>query len=200
VGPAGFSTAGALKKRGLEAVVLEKYDAIGSSWLRRYDRLHLHTIRQFSGLARFPIPRSYPKYLSRDMYAEYLRSARAFQIDVELQFCCEEQLRWSAVRRGNESRHVARPNGCCRDPHVRRNLLPVIPELERYSGQALRTASYRTGRDYAGNRVLIVGLGNTAAELRGSRGTRCGQGVDKRSHHAECGIGGSMCPALPLAT
>ena len=72
-GPAGLSTAGALKSLGRDAVVLDKGDRIGSSWLRRYDRLHLHTVRAFSGLAHFPIPGHFPKYLSKDQFAQYLQ-------------------------------------------------------------------------------------------------------------------------------
>jgi putative flavoprotein involved in K+ transport len=65
-GASGLSAAGALARRGIESVVLEQDAAIGGSWARRYERLHLHTMRMFSGLAGFPIPRRYPTYLSRD--------------------------------------------------------------------------------------------------------------------------------------
>src|SRR6478609_7630208 len=82
-GAAGLSAAGALAWRGIEAVVLEQDAAIGSTWARRYDRLHLHTIRQFSGLAHFPIPKRYPRYLSRDQLVEYLQDyARHFSLRV----------------------------------------------------------------------------------------------------------------------
>jgi len=59
-GAAGLSAAGALARRGLDAVVLEQDAALGGTWARRYDRLHLHTMREFSGLAHYPIPRRYP--------------------------------------------------------------------------------------------------------------------------------------------
>jgi putative flavoprotein involved in K+ transport len=70
-GAAGLSTAGALKQRGLDAIVLEKGRRIGDIWAQRYDRLRLHTV--FSSLAHYPIPRDYPKYPSKDQYAQYLR-------------------------------------------------------------------------------------------------------------------------------
>src|SRR5262245_1767047 len=84
-GPAGLTTAGALKTAGLEAVVLDKDDRIGGSWARRYERLHLHTVRPFSGLAYYPIPRGFPKYMSKDQYAEYLQDyARHFDLKLIL--------------------------------------------------------------------------------------------------------------------
>ena len=51
----GGGAAGLLQARsrscGLSSIVLEQDAAIGGTWARRYDRLHLHTIRQLSGLA-----------------------------------------------------------------------------------------------------------------------------------------------------
>src|SRR3954453_5138792 len=72
-GAAGLSPAGALAWRGIEAVVLEQDAQIGGTWARRYDRLHLHTVRGFSGLPHYGIPRGYPAYLSRDQFVAYLR-------------------------------------------------------------------------------------------------------------------------------
>jgi len=64
-GAAGLSAAAALSRRAIDATVLEQDQAIGGTWASRYERLHLHTTREFSGLAHFPIPRRYPRYLSR---------------------------------------------------------------------------------------------------------------------------------------
>src|SRR5438034_9161279 len=84
-GAAGLSAGGALKRLGVEPTILDRDDRIGGSWARRYERLHLHTIRRFSGLAHHPIPRSYPRYVSKDQYAGYLEQyAEALQLHVEL--------------------------------------------------------------------------------------------------------------------
>src|SRR5262245_34937488 len=71
-GASGLSAAGALARRGIQAVVLEQDAAIGATWARRYEGLRLHTIRGLSGLAHFPIPRHYPRYLSREQVIAYL--------------------------------------------------------------------------------------------------------------------------------
>src|SRR3954449_6670285 len=55
-GPAGLATAAALRHHGIGAVVLER-DAVGASWRRHYDRLHLHTVRWISHLPGYKIPR-----------------------------------------------------------------------------------------------------------------------------------------------
>src|SRR5262245_58587662 len=79
----GLSAAAALTRRGIDVVVLEQDAEVGATWMRRYDRLHLHTVRGFSGLAHFPIPRRYPTYLSRADFAAYLNEyARHFDLRV----------------------------------------------------------------------------------------------------------------------
>ena len=52
--------------------MLEQDAALGGTWARWYDRLHLHTMREFSGLAHYPIPRRYPRYLTRNDVVAYL--------------------------------------------------------------------------------------------------------------------------------
>ena len=75
-GAAGLSAAAALGQRGIDSVVLEQDAGIGGTWARRYDRLHLHTVRRFSGLAHYPIPTRYSQYLSRDEVVAYLQAMR----------------------------------------------------------------------------------------------------------------------------
>jgi len=41
------------RRLGIDTLVLERDDAIGGTWARRDDCLHLHTIPEFSGLRTF---------------------------------------------------------------------------------------------------------------------------------------------------
>ena len=170
-GPAGLSTAGALKAIGLEAVVLDKDDRIGGSWMRRYERLHLHTVRTYSGLAHYPIPRHYPKYIPKDQYAQYLQD---YAGHFDLKCILNSQVR--KVRSAGDgqdpdliveteggtlhSRAVVIATGQFGEP-----LLPKWPGLEEYKGRVIHSSGYKTGRDYAGQRVLVIGVGNSGAEI-----------------------------------
>src|SRR5262245_951800 len=83
-GASGLSAAGALKRRGIDAVVLEQDQHLGDTWARRYDRLRLHTVRGLSGLAHYPIPPRYSLYPSRQEFAAYLADyARHFGLRIE---------------------------------------------------------------------------------------------------------------------
>src|SRR4051812_20301233 len=81
-GPAGLATAGALRHYGIGAVVLER-DAIGASWRKHYDRLHLHTVRWLSHLPGYKMPARYGKWVARDDVVEYLEDyVRIQNLDV----------------------------------------------------------------------------------------------------------------------
>ena len=76
-GPAGLACAATMRAAGLNVTVLEKADAVGAVWRRHYDRLHLHTDRNRSGLPGFAMPKAYPTYPSRAQLVAYLESYAA---------------------------------------------------------------------------------------------------------------------------
>lgn len=172
-GAAGLSVAGALKHLGLSAVVLDRDSAVGDSWRRRYDRLHLHTVRAFSGLPRFPIPRSFEKYLSRDMYARYLQLYRQHHGIEVVHDCDVRSIRCIDGTDGRapqflletnlgewRARAVVVATGMYRD-----RVVPAFTGVSRYQGRTMHSADYVSGKAFAGKRVLVVGIGNTGAEI-----------------------------------
>ena len=59
-GPAGLAAAACLKQRGIDALVLDAGTAVGASWRQRYDRLHLHTVKQHSFLPGMRFAKDFP--------------------------------------------------------------------------------------------------------------------------------------------
>ncbi len=169
-GASGLSAAAALAQRGIDAVVLEQDSGIGGSWARRYDRLRLHTIRGLSGLAHFPIPDRYPTYLSRDDVVAYLNEyARHFRLRI---------VNGNAVQRirregpSSASWLVETPAGDWRGRVVivatgqyRKPFTPAWPGRELYGGRLTHSAEYSNALPYKGQRVLVVGAGNSGAEI-----------------------------------
>jgi len=168
-GAAGLSAAGALAARGVGAVVLEQDPEIGGTWARRYDRLHLHTTRRFSGLAHYPIPRRYPTYLSRDDVVAYLREyARHFDMRVATGVTVR------TIRRRSESSDwiVETDDEVRRAPVVvvatgqyRQPIVPPWPGRDLFRGALTHSVDYRNAAPYVGRRVLVVGAGNSGAEI-----------------------------------
>jgi putative flavoprotein involved in K+ transport len=71
-GPAGLAVAACRRRRGVEALVVDKGTAVGDSWRNRYDRLHLHTPRVQSALPGLRMPRRFGRWVTKDDVADYL--------------------------------------------------------------------------------------------------------------------------------
>jgi len=168
-GAAGLSAAGALKRRGLDALVLDARPRVGDVWAERYDRLHLHTV--YSSLAHLPLPRGLPKYPSKDDYAAYLRAyARHFDLQI-VTGCAVQHIRPAGAASAPEW-DVESSCGTWRSPVVivatGQYHEPVIPPWagrEAFSGTLIHSSAYRNGAPFAGQRVLVVGIGNSGAEI-----------------------------------
>ena len=167
-GAAGLTTAGALKQIGLDSAILDKDDRIGGTWTHRYARLHLHTVRDYSGLAHYPIPQSFPKYISKDMFAQYLQDyARHFDLKW-IGNCPVSKVRqanggeWSVEsgQRVWRSKVVVVATG-----HHGSPVIADWPGLNDYAGRLMHSIDYQTGRDFAGQRVLVIGSGNSGTEI-----------------------------------
>lgn len=163
-GAAGLASAAILRRAGAEVTVLER-ETVGAAWQARYDCLHLHTVRWLSGLPGHPIPRAYGKWPTRDRVVEYLCAyAARNELDVRSGSAVErierDQDGWS-VHAGGETHHARRvvvATGYSSVPYV-----PSWPGA--YGGELVHSSAYRRGDPYRGRRVLVVGAGNSGAEI-----------------------------------
>ncbi|MEW2130688.1 NAD(P)/FAD-dependent oxidoreductase [Streptomyces sp. NPDC005435] len=169
-GPGGLAVAHALRARGVRAVILEKADRVGASWRRHYDRLRLHTTRRLSALPGLPIPRAFGRWVSRDDVVRYLEKyaehheleivtgVEVFRVEPApdgagwlLHASGGRELTGSAVVVATGFNHTPR--------------LPDWPGLDDWDGEFLHASAYRNPRPFADRDVLVVGVGNTGAEI-----------------------------------
>ncbi len=147
--------------------VLEKADAVGSAWRQHYDRLHLHTDRNHSGLPGLPMPRGYPTYPSRAQVVDYLENY-AGQLDIRPVFNAEvsrvvrDGIRWRVVANGEamSAPIIIVATGIAHAPYR-----PSWPGMEAFGGGILHSRDYRNPEPFAGKRVLVVGFGNSGGEI-----------------------------------
>ncbi len=166
-GPAGLATAVALQSHGLNATILEKSDAVGAVWRRHYDRLHLHTDRARSGLPGLAIPKAYGRYPARAHVVEYLDAyAAKFGLkpifNAPVRAVLRDGRMWRADA-GENSRNapiVVVATGLADYPHA-----PTWPGIDTFGGPILHSSAYRNPIPFAGKRVLVVGYGNSGAEI-----------------------------------
>ena len=163
-GPAGLAAAAMLAKVGARVVVLERTE-VGASWTSRYDCLHLHTVRWLSGLPGHPIPRSSGKWPSRDGVVDYLRayaarSALDVRASVDVDRIDREDERWVVRSAGGDvdADRVVVATGYSNVPFV-----PDWPGA--FEGEIVHSTAYRNPEPFRGRRVLVVGSGNSGAEI-----------------------------------
>lgn len=167
-GPAGLAVGACLKQAGIQPIILEQSDKVGSAWRRHYDRLHLHTDKRNSELPSAPFPKDYPRYPSRDQLIDYLESyAKKFDLDIRF-----NQQVTDARRANNDHWQVQTQDA----RYHTSNLViaagytcePNIPEWKGqdiFKGKVIHSSEYKNGGQFRGQNVLVVGLGNSGGEI-----------------------------------
>ena len=166
-GPAGLATSRELGRRRVAHRVLERGDTVGYTWANLYDSLTLHTGKHMSGLPGMPLPRSAPLFVPRREFWEYLgRYARAFDLPIETGCRAERITRADGGWVMTTNRGVLAADAVVVATGIVAN--PRIPRLagqERFAGRIGHSVEYRRPDGYAGRRVLVVGVGNSGAEI-----------------------------------
>ena len=133
-GPAGLACAGTMRAAGLDVTVFEKAGDVGAAWRRHYDRLHLHTDRNHSGLPGMAMSSDYPAYLSREQMIAYLESyAARFEIkpvfDTAVSRLCREGAQW---RRRHRPGFYHRSHRCSCNRYRGRTLSSVVAGIGEF--------------------------------------------------------------------
>ncbi len=166
-GPAGLAVGACLKQAGLDFIILEQERQVASSWRRHYERLHLHTVKRFSALPFLPFPGDYPRYVPRDLFIRYLEGYAA-HFGLKPRF--GETAR-SVRREGNDwlvesaASSIRAPNVVIASGYNTEPTMPSVPGLEQFKGKVIHSAQYANAKPFAGQSVLVVGMGNTGAEI-----------------------------------
>lgn len=166
-GQAGLATAYCLKELGIDPLLLEAAPAIGTSWRNRYDSLKLFTPSQYSSLPgmRFPAPADH--YPTKDEVADYLASyASAWALNVrtgtEVMELSRQSDHFSISHAGGTitARVVVVASGALQRP-----VIPAFAQNLSPSVLQLHSASYRNPEMISEGEILIVGGGNSGAQV-----------------------------------
>jgi putative flavoprotein involved in K+ transport len=166
-GPAGLAAGAMLQAQGVETLLVERSPRVGESWRKHYDRLHLHTTRRLSSLPGLPIPRIEGRWVSRDGVARYLEAyadhhALNVRLGTEVERIDRVDSSW-AVRTSAgtaEAGLVVVATGYNRVPRI-----PPWPGRPGFAGMLIHSSEYRNPGPFTGADVLIVGTGNSGAEI-----------------------------------
>ena len=174
-GAAGISALEQLRKAGYEVDCFEKTDRVGGHWHTDYDSLHLITSRDMTSFEGFPMPADYPHFPRRDQVRTYIESyAREhghyeiirFETGVVsvVPVATDRPVGsagWTVTLDTGERIDydgVFVANGHLWDPNV-----PDVPGT--FTGKQIHSGSYRNTGDLEGERLLVVGAGNSGCDL-----------------------------------
>jgi putative flavoprotein involved in K+ transport len=166
-GQAGLSVGYYLARQRRPFVILDAGERVGDVWRRRWDSLRLFTPAMFDGLAgmKFPAPRfSFP---TKDEMADYLEAyAQRFQLPVRTGVRVERLTRSGgryvveAGARRFEAEHVVVAMSSYQVPRV-----PAFAKELRADIRQLHSSEYRNTTQLKPGGVLLVGAGNSGAEI-----------------------------------
>ncbi len=176
-GSSGVTTAKALKEKGVAFECFEIGSDIGGMWRYQNDNglssayrsLHIDTSRNNLGYSDFPIPDTYPDFLSHSEVLDYLEAyAERFGVRQHIRFNTRvEDVRpapeggWNVRLAGGEVRRyraVLVANGHLWDPRW-----PAFPG--HFDGMQIHSHDYRTSEPFRDKNVLVVGIGNSAVDI-----------------------------------
>ncbi|MDZ7706082.1 MAG: NAD(P)-binding domain-containing protein [Trueperaceae bacterium] len=165
-GPAGLALGYHLQQRSLPFRILER-EVVGASWHHHYDHLDLHTVKAVSGLPGWPMPEDYPTFPDAAQFRRYLKHyAEHFELPIETGVEVTEATFqdgcWTlGTNRGTyRSELLVTTTGIAPNPYR-----PHFPGEDAFQGEVIHSQQYQRPEDYRGQKVLVVGTGNSGAEI-----------------------------------
>ncbi|OYQ36682.1 pyridine nucleotide-disulfide oxidoreductase [Niveispirillum lacus] len=167
-GQAGLATAYHLRRANIDFVILDGEAAPGGAWRHGWDSLRLFSPAAYSSLPGWPMPPGDDDYPSRDAVIDYLtryeqRYAFPVHRPVHVQTIADDgdRLRIMTDKGAWRARGGVMATGTWRHPYI-----PTYPGQELFEGQQIHSAHYGGPERFAGQRVLVVGGGNSGAQLQ----------------------------------
>ncbi|MFI1092671.1 ArsO family NAD(P)H-dependent flavin-containing monooxygenase [Streptomyces sp. NPDC020917] len=167
-GQSGLAAGYHLRRLGVDFVILDAQSGPGGAWQHTWDSLHLFSPAAYSSLpGRFMPPQTGRTYPGAQHVVEYLSDyEKRYELPVQ------RPVRVQEVRREGEVLCVETDSGAWQARAVIsatgtwwRPFLPAVPGRGDFGGRQLHTVEYRRPQDFAGRRVIVVGGGNSGAQI-----------------------------------
>ncbi|MEG2265171.1 MAG: NAD(P)/FAD-dependent oxidoreductase [Acinetobacter sp.] len=166
-GQAGLATAYSLQQQGLNFRILEAGERASGSWPSYYDSLRLFSPARYSSLPGLVFPGDLKRYPYRDEVVEYLEHYAKF-FDFPITFntrvtTIERHGMIFSIQSGQQrwqARTVVVASGSFNQPNI-----PDFLGLHQFKGQVLHSSDYHRPTDIKGQRVVVVGAGNSAVQI-----------------------------------
>ncbi len=166
-GQAGLATGYYLKQQGRDFIILDANARVGDSWRKRWESLRLFTPACYDGLPGMPFPASSHAFPSKDEMADYLEAyAARFDLPVRTGVQVDRLSKQGdkfVVTAGDqrfEAEHVVVAMGNYQKASVPSFAQELDPSIVQ-----LHSSEYRNPSQLRDGGVLIVGAGNSGADI-----------------------------------
>ena len=166
-GPAGLAVAGVLTNLSKSFSIYEQENTVAPMWHKHYDRLCLHTVKEYSALPLFPIPKKYPTYLTRqnvidylESYKEYFKITPHFNTIIKKIFRKDDKWIIESNKETFSSNNIVLCSGINRVPNY-----PNWDGLDIDNNHIIHSRLYKNPDPFLNSNTLVVGMGNTGAEI-----------------------------------
>ena len=166
-GQAGLSVGYHLARRNVPFAILEGRARVGDAWRSRWDSLRLFTPRRYDGLDGMPFPSGEDRFPTKGEMADYLEAyARRFELPVRTDARVErlwkdgDRFVLSAGGSQLEAQHVVVAMSDFQVPKTPDFATTLAPEIVQ-----LHSRDYRNPGQLRAGGVLVVGAGNSGAEI-----------------------------------
>lgn len=156
-----------LRRTNLDYLILDKQEYCGGSWQEAWDSLTLFSPSEQSSLPGWLMPKSEQDFPSRDEVVDYLCNyEKRYKLNVERGVTVvsverEENSFKLITNKGNYySKTVVSATGIWERPFI-----PEVQGMEKFSGIQFHAADYKNPEEYHEQKVLIVGEGNSGAQI-----------------------------------
>ncbi|MCQ4207546.1 ArsO family NAD(P)H-dependent flavin-containing monooxygenase [Streptomyces longispororuber] len=173
-GQAGLAAGYHLRRQGLDFVILDAQSTPGGAWQHTWDSLHLFSPAAFSSLPGRPMPVQVGEvYPDAQHVVEYLAEyEQRYALPIVRRVRVRVRVRVRGVHGDGAFLRIESDSGAWRARAVIsatgtwwRPFMPAVAGRSDFAGRQLHTVEYRCPAEFAGQRVVVVGGGNSGAQI-----------------------------------
>ncbi|MEQ8925446.1 MAG: ArsO family NAD(P)H-dependent flavin-containing monooxygenase [Fulvivirga sp.] len=166
-GQSGLAVAFYLRRTNFNYLILDEQSSPGGAWLHTWDSLKLFSPAEHSSLPGWLMPKDSTEYPHKDHVINYLSN-----YEERYKLPIHRGVEVTDVRKDGQHFNITTNNGnySCKalvsaTGTWKKPFIPHYPNREKFEGTQVHSAQYKSPKPFKNKKVLIVGGGNSAAQI-----------------------------------